>query len=64
MAVKLQLYVAYHGDRYMWDRLKEAIEICEIQDTLRDRPARSSQQLIERVENKLSDLRKTVGAVY
>lgn len=59
MEIQKQLETAYHWDMYLRERLKEAIYIASVQDTLRDRPEISSQQKIETVYNRLSDRRKT-----
>lgn len=63
MSIQGQLPTGYQGDRYLRDRLQEAIDIPSIQDFLKDRPARTSQNLINRVANKLSDRPKTAGSV-
>lgn len=64
MEIQRQLGEEYQGDRYLRDRLQEAVDIPSIRDFLKDRPARTSQNLINRVANRLSDRPKTAGAVY
>lgn len=64
MEIQEQLDDGYQGDRYLRDRLKEAVDIPEIQSFLKERPARKAQQLINRVANRLSDRPRTAGAVY
>lgn len=63
MAIRGQLTSSYQGDRYVRDRLQEPIYLTSIQDLLRDRPSNESQELINRVANKLSNRPKTIGAV-
>lgn len=64
MAIQGQLTSSYKGDRYLRDRLQEAIDIPAVQDFLKDRPSKDSQELINRVGNKLSSRPKTAGAVF
>lgn len=54
MSLQHQLQKDYHTDKYLRDRLMSAVEIPDIQNTLRDRTPRTSHQLINRVENLLS----------
>lgn len=51
----------YRSDRQLRDRLFNAIDIPSIQDSLRDRTPRMSQQWISRIENRLSSQRNTAG---
>lgn len=64
MAIQVQLYEGYKGDKYLRDRLDEAIDIPTLKCYLKDRPARSSQQLINWVAKKLSDRPRTEGSAY
>lgn len=61
MSIQGHLTTSYQRDRYLWDRLQEAIYLPAVQDFLKDRPVRNSQQLINRVANKLSNRPNTAG---
>lgn len=64
MDLQRQLGRDYQGDRYLRDKLHEAIDIAIIKDFLKDRPASSTQNLINGVAGRLSDLPRSAGAVY
>lgn len=64
MEIQGQLSDRYKGDRYLKDRLQEACDIHAIQDFLKDLPDSSSQQLINRVANRLSEYPRSAGFVY
>ena len=55
MRVHDQLDSTYHGDRMLRDQLMTSIDIPVVQDSLKDKVPRTSQQLINRVENRLSE---------
>lgn len=63
MAIQGQLNDGYKGDRYLRDRLQGAIDIPAIKEFLKDRPADTSQQLINRVATHLSGRPRTAGAI-
>lgn len=64
MYIQVQLSKSYQGDLYLRDRLQEAIYIPHIPDFFKDRPERSTQDLINRVGNKLSHRSKPSGDVF
>lgn len=61
MAVQQQLHAKYHGYWQLRDRLMHVVNISRFQDTLTYRQPRTSNQLIERVANKLSHKQRTAG---
>lgn len=61
MSLQHELHPDYHTDRRLRDRLLNAVDIPTIQDALRDRTPRISQQLINRVANRLSTQKRTAG---
>lgn len=63
MRMQGQLSWNYQTDRYLRDGLQEALDLASIQDFLKDRPVKTSQDIIIRVANKLSDRAKTAGEV-
>lgn len=62
MSIQDQLEEYYKGDLYLRDRFNEAIEIPRIKAFLKERSARSSQQLINRVATQLSDKSRTAAS--
>ena len=54
MSLQHQLHKDYHTDRYLRDRLMTAVDIKEINDSLKDRVPRNAHQLFNRVANRLS----------
>lgn len=63
VAVQFRLSKNYKGDRYIHDLLKEAIDVPSGQDVLKDRPAKSSEELKNMVANKVSIRPETAGAL-
>lgn len=61
MRIQKQLETTYHGDGYLRHRLLTEVDIISISYTLRDRVPRTSQKLINRVYNRLSEKPKTAG---
>lgn len=61
MGIQKQLDTPYHS--YLRDRLLNFVDVSPIQEALRDRIPRTSQQLINSVPNRLSDKPKTSGTV-
>lgn len=55
MEVQGQLRDGYKGDRHLSDRLQEALDIPSIQEFKKDLPGKSSQNLINRVGNRIFD---------
>lgn len=64
MEIQGRLSRRYHGDRYLRDRLQEAISIPSVHGFLKDRPPNSAQELVNRVGNKLFRRPKTARAVF
>lgn len=64
MSIHDQLDDLYKGDRYLKDRLSEAIDIPAIKRFFNDCPPRFTQPLIKRVATQLSDRKKTAGTAY
>lgn len=63
MSLKKQLDSSYHGDRYLRNRLLNAVDIPHIQEALREKMQRYSQQAVNRIENRLSNKPRTAGSV-
>lgn len=62
LSIQGQLDAGYKVYRYLRDRLSEAIDIPAIKGFIKDRPARYSQQLGNRVATQLYDRSRTAGA--
>lgn len=62
MRIKKQLETSYHGDRVLSDQLMTAIEIYTVQNSLKDRVPRGAQKLVNRVETRVSEKRRTGGS--
>lgn len=61
MALQQQLHESYHGERQLRDRRMNGVNLPQIQEALTDRQPGTSNQLIERVANKLSHKKGTAG---
>lgn len=64
MSLQKQLDSSYHGEIYLRDRLLKAVDIKHIKEALRDGMKRTSQQVINRVANRLSEKLRTAGTLY
>lgn len=63
MEIKGNLSQSYQGERYLRNRLQEAIDFTSFQEFLKDRPSKSSQDLINHVANRLSNRPKAAGSI-
>lgn len=59
--VQKHIDTPYQGDRFLREKLLEAVNIPRIKDTLKDRMPIKSHKLIKRVPNRLIDKPKTSG---
>lgn len=64
MEITDQMSKSYQEDRYSSDRVQEAIDITYIQNILKDRPAKSTQDLIIPAGNKVSHRTKIDATVF
>lgn len=64
MEIKVQMDEGYKGDKNLRDRLGESLNIPDIKGYLKDRLARFSQHLINRVAIELSDRPLTAESTY
>lgn len=61
MSIQDQLDESYQGDKFLRDQLLASVDIPKVQGSLRDKIPRSSQQLINRVANHLSERPRSAG---
>lgn len=61
MQLQKQLDIPYHEDSFLRDQLLTAVDIPGIQTSLRDRIPRTSEQAVNRIENRLSEKKEAAG---
>jgi hypothetical protein len=59
-----QLHESYHNDRFLKDQIVIAVDIPEIERSLREKAARTSHEVIQRVAALLSNEPRSAGAHF